>query len=130
VRPLVHDDAIELVGIERGEEQASDFRSEIDGFTREVVAWFADKERGDLRIARTPLAPCPTPGCEGQIVEYPKSYGCNSYKGKDDFLIRGQTFLGDKALYCSARLYPMRKGQKAKADIPLVAKMCQSLKAK
>ena len=70
--------------IERGEEQASDFRNEIDGFTREVVAWFADKERGDLRIERTPLAPCPTPGCEGQVVEYPKSYGCNTYKGKDD----------------------------------------------
>ncbi len=70
--------------IERGEEQAADFRREIDGFTREVVAWFADKERGDLRIEREPLAPCPTPGCEGQIVEYPKSYGCNTYHGKDD----------------------------------------------
>ena len=70
--------------IERGEEQASEFRGEIDGFTREVVAWFADKERADLRIERTPLAPCPTPGCEGQIVEYPKSYGCNTYKGKED----------------------------------------------
>ena len=70
--------------IERGEEQASEFRDEIDGFTREVVAWFADKERADLRVERTPLAPCPTAGCEGQIVEYPKSYGCNTYKGKDD----------------------------------------------
>ena len=70
--------------IERGEEQAEDFRREIDGFTREVVAWFADKERGDLKIEREPLAPCPTPGCEGQIVEYPKSYGCNTYHGKDD----------------------------------------------
>ena len=70
--------------IERGEEQAADFRREIDDFTREVVAWFEDKERDDLRIERTPLAPCPTEGCEGQIVEYPKSYGCNSYHGKDD----------------------------------------------
>ena len=70
--------------IERGEEEAEDFRREIDGFTREVVAWFADKERGDLRIDREPLAPCPTPGCEGQVVEYPKSYGCNTYHGKDD----------------------------------------------
>lgn len=70
--------------IERGEEQAEEFRREIDGFTREVVAWFGDKERDDLRIERAPLAPCPTPGCEGQIVEYPKSYGCNSYHGKDD----------------------------------------------
>jgi DNA topoisomerase-3 len=70
--------------IERGEEQAEDFRREIDGFTREVVAWFGDKERGDLRIEREPLAPCPMPGCEGQIVEYPKSYGCTSYRGKDE----------------------------------------------
>ena len=70
--------------IERGEEQAADFRHEIDDFTREVVAWFADKERDDLRVEREPLAPCPTPGCEGQIVEYPKSYGCNTYHGKDD----------------------------------------------
>ncbi|MEQ9335826.1 MAG: DNA topoisomerase 3 [Miltoncostaeaceae bacterium] len=70
--------------IERGEDSPDDFRREIEGFTREVVAWFADKERGDLRIERTPLAPCPTSGCEGQVVEYPKSYGCNSYKGKDD----------------------------------------------
>ena len=70
--------------IERGEEQAADFRHEIDDFTREVVAWFADKERNDLRVEREPLAPCPTPGCEGQIVEYPKSYGCNTYHGKDD----------------------------------------------
>ncbi len=70
--------------IERGEEQPEEFRTEIDGFTREVVAWFADKERADLKIEREPLAPCPTEGCEGQIVEYPKSYGCNSYHGKDD----------------------------------------------
>lgn len=70
--------------IERGEERAEDFRREIDSFTREVVEWFADKERDDLRVERTPLAPCPTPGCEGQVVELPKSYGCNSYHGKDD----------------------------------------------
>ncbi|MGD9694503.1 MAG: DNA topoisomerase 3 [Thermoleophilia bacterium] len=70
--------------IERGEEGASDFRREIHGFTREVVAWFADKERADLRVERTPIAPCPTPGCAGRIVEYPKSYGCDSYHGKDD----------------------------------------------
>lgn len=70
--------------IERGEERAEDFRREIDDFTRQVVAWFGDKERGHLRIEREPLAPCPTPGCPGQVVEYPKSYGCNTYHGKDD----------------------------------------------
>ena len=47
--------------IERGEEQAARTSAhEIDGFTREVVAWFADKERGDLRDRarrRSPPAP-------------------------------------------------------------------------
>jgi DNA topoisomerase-3 len=70
--------------IERGEERHQDFRREIEGFTREVVDWFADKERGDLRVERRELAPCPTPGCGGMIVEYPKSYGCNSYRSKDE----------------------------------------------
>jgi DNA topoisomerase-3 len=70
--------------IERGEERHDEFRKDVEGFTREVVDWFADKERDNLRVQRKPLAPCPTPGCEGEIVEYPKSYGCNSYKGKDD----------------------------------------------
>ena len=70
--------------IERGEERHEDFRKDVEDFTRDVVAWFADKERDDLRVERRVLAPCPTPGCEGQIVEYPKSYGCNSYKGKDE----------------------------------------------
>jgi DNA topoisomerase-3 len=70
--------------IERGEERDADFKHEIEGFTREVVGWFADKDRDDVRIKRTPIAPCPMPGCEGEIVEYPKSYGCTSYHGKDD----------------------------------------------
>jgi len=70
--------------IERGEERHGDFRRDVEAFTRDVVAWFADKERQDLRIERRVLAPCPTPGCGGQVVEYPKSYGCNTYRGKDD----------------------------------------------
>jgi DNA topoisomerase-3 len=70
--------------MERGEERHEDFRRDVEGFTREVVSWFADKGRDDLRVERRVLAPCPTPGCAGEIVEYPKSYGCNSYKGKDE----------------------------------------------
>ncbi len=54
----------------------------------------------------------------------------DSYKGREDYLIRAETFVGDGALYCSARIYPMRKGGKAKDDIPTAAKLCQSLKAK
>ncbi len=70
--------------IERGEERHEDFRREIEQFTGEVVRWFADKERADLKVKRVPLAPCPSEGCDGEIVEYPKSYGCTSYHGKDD----------------------------------------------
>lgn len=66
--------------IERGEEPSEPFRHEIEDLTREVVGWFADKDREDLRIKRTPIAPCPL--CDGEIVEFPKSYGCTSYKGK------------------------------------------------
>ncbi len=70
--------------IQRGEESHDDFRRDVEAFTGDVVAWFADKDRDDLRIERRELAKCPTPGCEGMIVEYPKSYGCNSYKSKDE----------------------------------------------
>jgi DNA topoisomerase-3 len=70
--------------IQRGEERHEDFRRDVEGFTRDVVAWFADKDRDDLRVERRELAPCPTAGCAGMIVEYPKSYGCNSYKSKDE----------------------------------------------
>ncbi len=70
--------------IERGQDDRAGFQGDVEQFTRDIVDWFADKERDDLRVERHALAPCPTPGCDGQIVEYPKSYGCNSYKGKDD----------------------------------------------
>lgn len=70
--------------IQRGEETHETFRRDVETFTGDVVTWFADKDRDDLRIERRELAKCPTPGCEGMIVEYPKSYGCNSYKSKDE----------------------------------------------
>jgi len=70
--------------IQRGEESHEAFRHDVEGFTRDVVTWFADKDRENLRIERRELAKCPTPGCPGMIVEYPKSYGCNSYKSKDE----------------------------------------------
>ena len=70
--------------IQRGTQRHEDFRKDVVDFTRDVVTWFADKDRENLRIERRELAPCPTPGCEGHVVEYPKSYGCNSYKSKDE----------------------------------------------
>jgi hypothetical protein len=55
----------------------------------------------------------------------------SSYKGREDYIVVGQTNVNDTdALRCHVRVYPMKKGGKAKDDIPLIAKMCQSLKAK
>ena len=34
------------------------------------------------RPAAEPLAPCPTEGCDGEIVEKARSYGCTSWKSK------------------------------------------------
>jgi DNA topoisomerase-3 len=35
-----------------------------------------------VRPAAEPLGPCPTEGCDGEIVEKARSYGCTSYKSK------------------------------------------------
>jgi hypothetical protein len=53
----------------------------------------------------------------------------SSYKGKEDYIVHAQT-AGDPAMKCHIRVYPMKKGGKAKDDIPLVAKMCWSIKTK
>jgi DNA topoisomerase III len=70
--------------IERGEETHEAFRKDVVDFTRQVVEWFSDKERSDLKVERRVLAKCPTPDCPGHIVEYPKSYGCDSFKSKEE----------------------------------------------
>jgi hypothetical protein len=51
-------------------------------------------------------------------------------EASEDYIIRGQKHIGDVTLRCWARVFPMKKGGKAKDDIPLVAKMCQSLQTK
>lgn len=52
----------------------------------------------------------------------------DSQKGKDDYIIEAQKFVGDGSLSCHARVYAMRKGEAVKDLIPLVEKMCLSLK--
>jgi hypothetical protein len=54
----------------------------------------------------------------------------SSYKGREDYVIYGQKTIGEVSLRCSARIHPMKKGAKTKGDLPLVAKMCQSLAVK
>lgn len=58
------------------------------------------------------------------------AYENTTYKGKDDYMIIGETTTGDITMRCTARVYPMTKGGKAKGDIPAVAKMCASIKPK
>ena len=75
--------------IQAGGEARGEFEREIKDFTRQVVEWFADKSRDDLRVERTVIAPCPLnlpdgTKCTGNIVEQRKSYSCDSYHGKDD----------------------------------------------
>jgi len=75
--------------IQAGGESRAEFEREIKDFTRQVVDWFADKSRDDLRVQRTVIAPCPLDlpdgtKCQGNIVEQRKSYSCDSYHGKDD----------------------------------------------
>ena len=50
-------------------------------------------------------------------------------KGTDDWYVHSQKFVGDGALTCTGRVYPKPKGVSAKDLVPLVEKMCLSLKA-
>jgi hypothetical protein len=52
----------------------------------------------------------------------------SSQKGKDDYIVEAQKYVGDGALSCHARVYAMRKGEDVMALVPLVEKMCLSLK--
>ena len=52
----------------------------------------------------------------------------SSQKGKDDYLVDAQRFVGDGSLSCHARLYAMRKGEDVRELTKLVEKMCLSLK--
>jgi len=94
---------------------------------RVSVGWSTRKETLEDRLTsekETPVHKEQT--ADGYIAAFENS----SYKGKEDYVVYAQRYVGENALTCSARVYPMKKGGKAKDDIPLVAKMCQSLKTK
>ena len=62
---------------------------------------------------------------------YVAAFENSSYKGKEDYVLHAQRYVGDSALTCNARVYPMKKGENVKDKLlPLVQKMCLSLKAK
>jgi len=91
------------------------------------VSWSDKKSTLDDGMKREKTAPIDKQqAADGWIF----SVENDSQKGKDDFLIRAEKWVGEGALTCSARVYPMKKGEDAKPLIPLVEKMCLSIKAK
>jgi hypothetical protein len=58
------------------------------------------------------------------------SYENDSQKKGEDFVIHAQRFVGEAAFTCHARVYAMKRGEDVKELIPLVEKMCLSIKAK
>ena len=57
------------------------------------------------------------------------SYENSGQKG-NDFLVSAERYVGDSAFRCHARVYQMKKGEDVKELLPLVEKMCLSIKAK
>ena len=52
----------------------------------------------------------------------------SSYPGKEDYLVYVYRTFGDKTLTCHARVTPWTKGAQVKDKVPLVEKMCLSMK--
>ncbi|MBA3453289.1 MAG: hypothetical protein H0T42_09380 [Deltaproteobacteria bacterium] len=92
------------------------------------VGWTDKKENLGDRLKsekETPVHQEQT--ADGHIAAFENS----AYKGKEDYVVYAQRYVGEGALTCNARVYPMKKGENVKAKLlPLVQKMCLSLKAK
>jgi hypothetical protein len=61
---------------------------------------------------------------------YIASHENAAYKGTDDWIVAAVRTGGGKVLSCNARVTPWEPGATAKDKVPLVEKMCLSLKAK
>ena len=61
---------------------------------------------------------------DGYIVSYENA----SYPGKEDYIVYSLKKVGDKEWTCSARVTRWSKDDKVKDKVPLVEKMCLSLK--
>lgn len=61
---------------------------------------------------------------------YVASYENSAYKGKDDWIVYAYRKFGDKVLTCNGRVTPWAHGDTAKDKVPLVEKMCLSIKLK
>jgi hypothetical protein len=52
----------------------------------------------------------------------------DAYKGQEDYLVYVYKTFGDKVLTCHARVTPWERGATVKDKVPLVEKMCLSMK--
>ena len=59
---------------------------------------------------------------------YVVSHENDAYEGKDDWIVYAYRELGGKVLTCHARVTPWAPGETAKDKVPLVEKMCLSIK--
>lgn len=75
-----------LQAVEKGKETADDFMSDIEEYVRKTVAEYSSKaENAALNSNRPTIAVCPK--CGKNVVEFPKSYSCESGKDGCGFVV-------------------------------------------
>lgn len=80
----------QLAAIQRGEKNPTDFMQEISGFIRSFVMdtkalYSPEQSTGVFQSERESIGICPK--CGKKVVEYPKSFSCESGKGGCGFVI-------------------------------------------
>lgn len=90
------------------------------GFAKTLDDYVKSEPRVDNWLRKTTL---PDGG-------YIASYENENYKGKDDYIVYAYHPFGDKVLTCNARVTPWTRGASTKDKVPLVEKICLSLKLK
>lgn len=75
-----------LQAVEKGKETADDFMSDIEEYVRKTVSEYSSKaENAALNSNRPTIAVCPK--CGKNVVEFPKSYSCESGKDGCGFVV-------------------------------------------
>jgi hypothetical protein len=88
------------------------------GFAKTLEEYIAFEKTTDNWIRKDKLP-------DGYITTAENS----NYKGKEDYVVYLYKAVGDKVLTCNARVTPWSPGASVKDKLPLVEKICQSLKA-
>lgn len=75
-----------LQAVEKGREAADDFMNDIEEYVRRTVSEYSSKaENAALNSNRAAVAVCPK--CGKSVVEFPKSYSCESGKDGCGFVV-------------------------------------------